>query len=209
MDDQRQEINLGFTREHLPESGHMCLIYDNEAQRRKIVSEYLAAGLKQGDLIRYFTDMATPEEVCAWLSEMGVELPESREGGSFSIIKAEKHYCPSGHFVPQEVLDGMVSRYAMAKEAGYSGSRATSEMTWALKDIPGVNRFLEYEALINMIPHTFPFTGMCQYDARRFDGATLFQVLQVHPYMVAQGQVVRNPFYIRPEEFLAKFRSNA
>jgi hypothetical protein len=47
---------------------------------------------------------------------------------------------------------------------------------------------------------------MCQYDARRFDGATLFKVLQVHPYMVAQGQIVRNPFYLKPEEFLEEFK---
>ena len=44
---------------------------------------------------------------------------------------------------------------------------------------------------------------MCQYDARLFDGATLFKVLQIHPFMVAQGQVVRNPYYLRPEEFLS------
>jgi hypothetical protein len=37
----------------------------------------------------------------------------------------------------------------------------------------------------------------------------LFKVLQIHPYMIAQGQVVRNPFYIKPEEFLAKLRANS
>jgi hypothetical protein len=44
---------------------------------------------------------------------------------------------------------------------------------------------------------------MCQYDARLFDGATLFKVLQVHPYIIAQGQIVRNPYYIKPEDFKA------
>lgn len=47
----------------LPECHHLCLIYDNEEQRRKIVSEYLAAGLKRGALVRYFADKTTPEEV--------------------------------------------------------------------------------------------------------------------------------------------------
>jgi hypothetical protein len=96
----------------------------------------------------------------------------------------------------------MVSRYATARKAGYRGSRACGEMTWALRSIPGSDRLLEYEALINTISETFPYFGMCQYDARLFDGATLFKVLQVHPYMVAQGQIVRNPFYVLPEEFL-------
>ncbi len=38
----------------------------------------------------------------------------------------------------------------------------------------------------------------CQYDARRFDGATLFDVLKVHPMMIIRGQVVRNPFTSSP-----------
>lgn len=207
MNNQRQEVDLGFTQEVFPDCHHVCLIFDNEEQRRKIVSEYLAAGLKRGDLVRYFADTTTPNDVRAWLLETGIELPKAEENGAFGITKAESAYCPSGRFVPQEVIENMVSRYAMAREAGYRGSRACGEMTWALRNIPGSDRLLEYEIRINTITETFPYIGMCQYDARLFDGATLFKVLQVHPYMVAQGQIVRNPFYVRPEEFLAEFAS--
>lgn len=191
-------IPMGFTQEVLPECHHLCLIYDDDEQRRKIVSEYLAAGIKHGEIVRYFADTTASDDIHAWLAELGVA---PKDDDSFKIIKAENSYCPSGSFVPQQVLDNMVSRYAMAKKAGYSGSRACGEMNWALRGIPGSDRLLEYETGINMIHEDFPFIGMCQYDARLFDGATLFKVLQVHPYMVAQGQVVRNPFYIRPEEF--------
>jgi hypothetical protein len=204
MNNLGQEMDIGFTQEVVPECHHLCLIYDSEEQRRKIVSEYLAAGLKRGELVRYFADTTTPDDVRAWLLETGIELREDR---SFGITKAESAYCPSGRFVPQQVLDNMVSRYAMAKKAGYSGSRACGEMTWALRGIPGSDRLLEYEVGINTIHETFPYIGMCQYDARLFDGAMLFKVLQVHPYMIAQGQIVRNPFYMRPGEFLAELAS--
>lgn len=206
MNDQGQAVDMGFTQEVFPDCHHLCLIYDDEQQRRKIVSEYLAAGLKRGELIRYFADTTTPQEVRAWLEETGLEL---REDGSFGIVQAEGSYCPSGRFVPQDVLDNMLSRYSSASAAGYSGSRVSGEMTWALKDIPGSDRLLEYEIGINLLHHPFPHIGMCQYDARRFDGAMLFKVLQVHPYMIAQGRIVRNPFYLRPEEYLAKFQTNA
>jgi hypothetical protein len=202
----RNEVDVGFTQEQLPECHHLCLIYDNEQQRRKIVSKYLAAGIKQGNLVRYFADTTSPEEVRAWLSETGIELQKAEEDGYFGIVKAEDAYYPGGRFVPKEVIKGAVSRYAMAKKAGYSGSRACGEMTWVLRGIPGSEQFLEYEVRLNMITETFPYIGMCQYNAQRFDGATLFQVLQVHPYMVAQGQVVRNPFYLKPEEFFEEFK---
>jgi len=199
-------MNLGFTTELIPECHHLCLIYDNEEQRWKIVAEYLAAGLRQGDLVRYFADSTSPEEIRAWLLETGIALPKAEQEGSFSIIKAENAYCPNGRFVPREVVANAVSRYAVAREAGYHGSRACGEMTWALRGFSDSDHLLEYETRLNMITETFPYIGMCQYDARRFDGATLFKILQVHPFMVAQGQIVRNPFYLQPDEFIAELK---
>ncbi len=209
MDNPGHALDMGFTQEVIPECHHMCLIYDDEAQRRKIVSQYLAAGLKGGELIRYFADVTPAQEVRAWLMELGAEFSEAEKKGTFSISPAESYYCASGRLVPEQVIDSAKSRYAMIQKAGYAGSRVCAEMTWALRGIPGSDRLLEYETLLNTLQPPVPFIGMCQYDARLFDGATLFQVLQVHPYMIAQGQIVRNPFYLRPEEFLAKLRVNA
>lgn len=204
MSTPRVAIDMGFTQEIIPECHHVCLIYDDEKQRRKIVSEYLAAGFRQRDIIRYFADVTPPDDLRGWLVEMGIEVPKAEQDGSFAVIAAETAYCPGGRLVPEEVVARATARYDAAMNAGYSASRACGEMTWALREIPDADRLLEYEARLNLLDdHPFPHVGMCQYDARLFDGATLFKVLQVHPYMIAQGQVVRNPFYIKPEEFLA------
>jgi hypothetical protein len=202
----QEEIEIGFTQEIRPDCHHLCLIYDDDAQRQKIVSAYLGVGVKRGEIVRYFADTTTPEEVRAWLLEMGIEL---KDDDAMRVVKAENAYCPSGSFVPQQVLNNAASRYAMAKEAGYTGSRVSGEMSWVLRNIPGSERLLEYEIGLNMIQDDFPHIGMCQYDARLFDGATLFQILQVHPYMIAQERIVRNPFYIKPDEFLANQPANA
>jgi hypothetical protein len=206
MSEVRKDISLGFTGEPFPEVTHMCMIFDNDKQRQKIAAEFMAAGLKGGELVRYVADATTPEEVRAWLLELGVELPAE---APFSVFNAESFYCPNGRFDPQEMIGGMLPRYEQAKKAGYSGVRSCGEMNWVLRDIANVDRLLEYEALLNTIATTYPHIGMCQYDARLFDGATLLKVLKVHPYMVAQGQVVRNPFYIKPEEFLAELSANS
>ena len=201
MKESREKNSIGFTNKHFPESCHVCLIYESEEQRQKIVSEYLAAGIKQGEVVRYFTDKTPPETVRSWLSELGIKLPIDENDESFRITKAENAYCPDGQFKPQNMINESIKRYDKAKEAGFKGSRACGEMSWALKGIPGSDRMLEYEVLLNTVDTTFPHTGMCQYDARLFDGATLFKVLQVHPYIIAQGQVVNNPYYVKPEEF--------
>jgi hypothetical protein len=208
MNELKKEIPLGFTHEHFPESCHICLIYESEEQRQKIVSEYLAAGLKRGEVVRYFTDKTTSETVRSWLLELGIELSDAEKNGSFGMSMAENAYCPNGQFEPQEMINRSVQRYEIAKNAGYTGSRACGEMSWALKNIPGSDRLLEYEVLLNTVINSFPHTGMCQYDVHLFDGATLFKVLQVHPYIIAHGQIVQNPYYIKPEEFKMDKKTN-
>jgi hypothetical protein len=78
-------------------------------------------------------------------------------------------------------------------------------MDWALKGFAGTERLIEFEAAVNTIVGECPITGLCQYDARLFDGETLFEVLRAHPMMVVRGQVVRNPGYVPPEEYLKRF----
>jgi MEDS: MEthanogen/methylotroph, DcmR Sensory domain len=196
-------VAMGFTEECFPGSSHICLVYENDDQRQRVVSEYLATGVRNGELVRYFTDATPPERIRSWLGDTGVEVLGAEQRGSFSISSAESAYCPDGRFEPRAMIAGSVQRYGLAEKAGYTGMRSCGEMSWVLKGRAGSERFLEYEALLNTVTAAFPHVGMCQYDARLFDGATLFKVLQIHPFMVAQGQVVRNPYYTRPEEFLA------
>lgn len=206
MNDQSQEIDMGFTTERFPRGIHACLIYDREEDRQRIVSEYLAAGLKQGEQIRYLSDATSAETVRSWLLELGVELPDA-ESPTLSITKAETAYCVNGQFDPQPYIDAMPARFEKSKKAGYSGMRTSGEMSWALRGIPGSDRLMEYEVLLNTVHVDFAFSGLCQYDARRFDGATLYKVLKVHPWMVVRGKIVQNPYYISPEEYLAELRA--
>lgn len=189
----------GYTLAHFPDTCHICLIYDSDEQRKQIVAEYLAQGIRNHDIVSYFTDKTDRETVLSWLEEQGVARSEWEGTNRFNMAEAEKAYCPGGAFEPEKMIERTRGRYQVAKEAGFHGSRASGEMSWALKGIPGSERILEYESLLNAFHDDFPHSGMCQYDARLFDGATLLKVLQVHPYIFAHGQVVQNPYYIKPE----------
>jgi len=190
--------------EELPDSCHACLIFDTDAQRDAIVTRYLEAGVRRGELVRYFTDVTPPEVVRSWISGVGPRALDASEDGPVRIIPAERAYCPDGRFEPRRLVDAMEPGYVRAMDAGFAGVRTAGEMTWALRGLPGSDRLMEYEALINTVPDTYPHLGMCQYDARLFDGATLFKVLRVHPHVVAGGQVVKNPYYVTPEVLLAE-----
>jgi hypothetical protein len=203
MDRPNEGISTELTWDTLPPSCHVCLIYDDDEEREEVVAEYLAAGIRKGEQIRYMTDGTLPEKVRSWLEDKGIVVPESGDPAAFGVFDAGGFYCPDGRFDPLRLIQNMPGRFELLKKAGFRGSRACGEMSWALRGIPGSERLTEYENLLNTVGGDFPHNGMCQYDARAFDGATIYRILQMHPLMIAKGQIVRNPFYTRPEETAA------
>lgn len=204
MSDSERMISLGFTAERFPAGTHMCYIYNDDTERRDVVSKYVESGLRGHEKVGYFVDLVSPGDMPADPSALGIDLPSDIDARGLSITPTLDTYCPDGTFLPERMLEKLRSMYRGSIAEGYAGARAGGETSWALQGIPGSERLIEYEARINTIVAEYPTTVVCQYDARRFDGATLFDVLNVHPMMIVRGQVVRNPYYVEPEHFLAK-----
>jgi hypothetical protein len=194
---------MGFTQELFPAGTHMCLLYSNENERKHIIGKYLESGLNAKEKVSYFADTKKPEDVRIWLKEMGIDPPE---GNAFSILDAERTYCSTGEFVPEIMLNTLQEFYASAKKEDYPNARVSGEMSWALKGIPGSGRLMEYEAQVNDVLLTHPVSAICQYDVNRFSGASILDVLKVHPMMIVHGQIVQNPFFMKPEDFLKDFK---
>ena len=185
----------------------MCYIYNDDDERHVVGSKFVESGISGGEEVHYLCHGPKGETLEAALQRLGVELPPGGAAGILRLAQALDVYCPDRTFIPERMLDTLRETYLASIENGYTGSRVTGEMGWALEGLPGTDRLIEYESMVNTVVAKYPCTALCQYDARRFDGATLFHVLAVHPAMVVRGQVVRNPYYIPPEQFLAKLHA--
>ena len=194
-------ISLGFDPEPWPAGTHVCMIFDDDAERRSVIAKYIPSGFDGNEVVSYFTDTLSPEEV-AGASKVG--LPEELDGRQYRILAADRGYCPDGSFNVDRLLESRAQRYRRVIQAGYLGTRVTAEMSWARSGIPGADRLAEHKARLNIALRTVPGTGICQYDARPFDGATLHDGVRVHPMMIVHGQVLRNPYDVEPEVFLAR-----
>jgi len=201
-------IDLGFTDESFPSGTHMCLIYSNEEERIDVIARFLDSGLKTCERVAYFSDEASADEVKAWLIEKGIEIPKGKDSKQFSISSTALTYHPNGKFVPEEMLETLKAFYNNACNENYPNTRVSGEMSWALKGIPGSERLMEYESKVNEVFITHPVTAICQYDANKFDGATILECLKVHPFMIVRGQIVRNPYYLKPDEYLKQLSTS-
>jgi hypothetical protein len=205
MCSKSKEVQMGFTGETFPPGIHMCYIYNDEIQRKKVISKFLESGLLSGEKASYFMDVITVDEMNEYFSALGLDRLLREHDGRFSVATAKETYYPSGTFIPDEMLDRLGVFYSQSIQAGYSGARVSGEMSWAARDVPGCSRLIEYEARVNDVLLTYPVNAICQYNASLFDGALLFDVLSVHPMMIVHGQIVKNPYYIKPEKFLKEY----
>ncbi|MFW6234754.1 MAG: MEDS domain-containing protein [Spirochaetota bacterium] len=188
-------VDLGFRGERYAAGTHICLVYRDDAERRRIVRHFVESGLFEDEQVFYLADTAERPDVDAWLANLDIDPTAIRRDSSLQLEQALATYCPDGTFYPLGMTETLKRTYEAARSRGFTHARVSGEMSWALKKLPGSDRLIEYESMVNDVVRTHPITAMCQYNANAFDGITVFRALQVHPFMVLGGQIVRNPYF--------------
>lgn len=137
-----------------------------------------------------------------FLRQHGLSYKDSKDSRLLALSVVEDVYFRDNCFDPEDMLSLLREFYEESIRLGHSAARVIGEMSPEVQQLPGGDRLLEYESRVSLLQRQYPVTTVCQYDARLFDGATIMDILKVHPLMVVRGSVVHNPFYVKPEEFL-------
>jgi hypothetical protein len=197
-------ISLGFAQEQFPAGVHICQIFNDDDERQEALLKYLLSGLQSGERASCFSDKTTQSTVGEFLGQHGIACEDALASGSLTLAATQDIYFEGGRFDPERMLGVLTNYHEESVRHGYSAARVIGEMTPAIQHVPGGSRLLEYESKISLLQREHPVTAVCQYDARSFDGAMIMDILKVHPLMVLRGSVIRNPFFIPPEEYLAR-----
>ena len=206
MPNNPYRCNLGFANEVFPPGVHICQIFNNDQERQEALLGFLESGIDAKEKTACFTEKLEDEIFSAYLAERGHSLEELQSSGALTKAGTGEVYFQDGRFDPDRMLALLRRFYEDSVATGYPAARVIGEMTADVLHISGGSRLIEYESRVSMLQRECPVTTVCQYDAEAFDGATIMQILKVHPLMVMHGSVVHNPFYVQPEEYLAEQR---
>ena len=77
-------------------------------------------------------------------------------------------------------------------------------MSWRLRECPGTERFLEYEALYDVHFGDASAITLCLYDVEQTRGEQIFDLLRLHGRVVLNGIEMRNPCRMEPAAFLSR-----
>jgi hypothetical protein len=187
----------------LSNGDHVC-VFCRGGERDELLLPFLADGLSAGDRCLAVVDTSEPEEV---LDALGPGGADAHPPDQLTVLASRDVYLTERGFDMEGMLDfyGAELRGVAEGRSGYDCIRTAGEMSWALRDIPGVGDLLSYEARVNQVLAANPEAAaisLCLYDVERFDAELIVGVLRTHPKVVMGGTVIDNPFYIQPEEFL-------
>jgi hypothetical protein len=195
-------VSLGFAEEKIPCGGHICQIYSDDEEGVDSLLKFLLSGLQTGERAACFSEKIDEKMLRDFFAAHDISYDERRQNKAMILSGVNAVYFQDDVFDPDRMLDVLAHYHQESLNFGFPASRVIGEMTPRVQDVPGGNRLLEYESRVSMLLKERPITTVCQYDANLFDGATIMDVLKVHPQMIVRGAVVHNPFYIPPEEFL-------
>lgn len=195
-----EPIQTGIRQLDLFPGDHACVFYRGAGGRDEVLFPYLEAGLRAGDKCICVVDSASTAEQ---VSSLDVDEPPTGERvRQLDVHLADTSYLAGGEFTREHMLAFWSEHLAKAAEHGYGFCRLVGEMTWALRDVPGVQDLVLYEAELNRVVTKYPTAILCLYDLDRFSGAVVAEVVKTHPKVLIGGMVVENPYYVGPDEFL-------
>lgn len=184
----------------LQPGSHVCAFYRGDGDRDRLLGGYLGAGLAAGDKCICIVDSAgTAERLAKLPGACGEPGPF---GGQLDVHLPESTYLAGGEFTTADMLTFWTESMVKAEIEGYSFCRLVGEMTWALRDAPGVEHLIGYESDLNRVTCSAPVVVLCLYDLDRFGGEVVVNVVKTHPQVLIQGILVENPYYVGPDEFL-------
>ena len=158
---------------------------------------FLREGLSAGDRCIAVLDDPDLDRVTKPLS-LGLDVARTLRDGQFDLLASDEAYLVGGTFRLDRMIEFWDDWVAPAVSSGrFPLVRAVGEMTWALRDAPGVDDLIRYEARLNQFLPRYPQVILCLYDLERFtDGLLLMEVLRTHPKVLLSGQLLENPWYV-------------
>ena len=184
---------------------HICGFFDSREQQYAVIIPYIMEGLKTNDKVINILEGIRHGEHCRCLASNGISIAEKLASGQLEVLASENTYIKDGEFAAEKMYTMLEQTLLSAARGGYDSVRACGDMVWALKNLPGTEELLAYEASLNLLTPQHSCSLICMYDVSSFSQKTLAEVLLTHPYVIRDGKIIKNPDYVEPYELLSGF----
>jgi hypothetical protein len=199
----QDRVALGIGGLEAEPGDHICGVFSGEAERDQVLIPFLRAGLASGDKCICVVDGTAPAEIVAALGSPG-QAAALTAGKQLEVIGASDLYMRSGRFLADEVIGAWKAAVSAAMYAGqFDVVRAVE--AWSRRDVlPDMYELLTLESEMNRYLPLYPQVIVCLYDIDQFGSGALYNLVMTHRRMLMRGMLIENPYYLTPDEVLAR-----
>jgi hypothetical protein len=201
----REPVDIGVG-ELAATGDHICALYTGPVERDAILIPFIRTALSSGDKCVCVIDSTEPADLLAAIGlDPDTDLATCLASRQLDLVRAADTTMRSGSFRPADMIGFWKAAIAGVMNAGrYDRVRAASETALSLRDLPDWRQVVQHESEINRMLPLYPQVLLCLYDLEKVGGAFLVDLMSMHPRLLINGRLTENPYYLAPDEWLAR-----
>lgn len=181
----------------LKNGDHTVLLYETESEILSASVSFIKTSLKRNEKCLYIQGDLNIDGLLSELKKQIIDLDQYIKKGQLQFLTKEETYALSNHFKAEEMIETLKNESKKALEEGYQGLAITGELSWVLNFKGGKKEITNYEWKLNeYIFDDYPVVAMCRYNLNKFDKSIIKAIIELHHYIIWQGKVHENPYYI-------------
>ncbi|RJP33134.1 MAG: PAS domain S-box protein [Actinobacteria bacterium] len=178
---------------------HVCILFKDGDERRSAFTRVVLPGLKGNEKVVYIRGDADADGSGAGVyGSRGDENAAATAG--VLTFSADQTCVRGGSFDPDDMLAWIEEQADAALSQGYDAFRLITDAGWALRDVAGADRLIEFEHKLNRFSRR-DCTFACLYDMGRFHPMILLGVLNAHPKIIYGAELLDNYYHVEEEDF--------
>jgi|GEM_PF-660720 len=185
---------------------HAMLLYDSLNHYRNLASRYIANGLLQNDRCIMATDQYTHDQIREDFKRLDVDVDSFIQKGQLILVNVRESYAMDREFDPDETLKTWQRLTDTACQDGFDRLRVVGEATFVYGKPELYKKLIYYENIINkeLFPK-YSHCSMCVYARELYPPEVIKAVIQAHPLLVYNDQIIEsNIYYVPPEIYFRK-----
>ncbi len=183
---------------------HICAFFDSKEEQYETLLPWIKEGLDNNEEVLTILESNSHKDHCTRLQNAGIPLQQALMKKQLKVVATEDTYLNGGAFAAEKMITIIEQALNDADKGPYGIFRGCGDMEWALKNLPGTDELIEYEARINTLTPKHECTILCSYDINRFSGSAIADILATHSHVIMHGRIHKNPHFVEPIEFLER-----
>lgn len=181
---------------------HAVLFYEENEELLAAVHSFIKMSLKNNEKCIYIDSKDNQKIILAELNISIGNADEFLENEQLQFFNVEKLYGDPENFSADDMISLLEENVKLAVEEGYTGLSITGELKGIMDFKGGKEEIIKYEwKLHDQIFEKYPVSALCRYNINRFDNEIIKAAVELHDYIVWQGKLYENPYYIDSEGY--------